>query len=132
MKNLSSVCIVGLWSKKRNEVDYFIEFAQKSWLYFLVPLIILSAIFVYRFKKKTVYRYSLGSVLAAYKKASQHRHAFFLYLLRFLLLCLLALIAARPLLVDSRSEVSATGIDMVLALDLSGSMMQQDSQGDER
>lgn len=87
---------------------------------------------MYKIKKQAIYSYPLGSVLAARKGAFRHKYRLFLYLLRFLLLCLLALIVARPLLIDSRSEVTVTGIDMVLALDLSASMSQRDSEDDSR
>jgi len=53
-------------------------------------------------------------------------------LFTFLSLLVLALLVAKPQLVDPRSNVIIEGIDMVLALDVSGSMDLQDFEGKSR
>lgn len=50
----------------------------------------------------------------------------FLWLLAFLAWCLLVLAAARPQWVDQIQQVPTSGRDLVLALDLSGSMQEKD------
>jgi len=52
--------------------------------------------------------------------------------LRVLVLLLLALVIAKPQIVDSRSKVPVSGIDIVLVLDVSGSMQFRDYDDDER
>lgn len=132
MKHLDIAYVSGLLSKKRNEVDYFIRFFNGSWLYWLVPLVILAAIVRYTIKKQVTYRYSLGSFLSARRAGTRHPYKKILYGCRFLLLCVLALTAARPQLVDSRSQITVEGVDIMIALDLSGSMNSQDFENDPR
>ncbi len=52
--------------------------------------------------------------------------------MRVLLLVILAFLIAKPQLVDSHSKVKVQGIDIVLAVDISGSMQIQDDKNDER
>lgn len=46
--------------------------------------------------------------------------------------CFLALIIARPQLVDTRSQTTIEGIDIVLVMDVSGSMQFRDYEDDKR
>ena len=48
------------------------------------------------------------------------------------MLLVLALLIGKPQLVDTRSEVPVDGIDIMLVLDVSGSMQFQDYPDDER
>jgi len=52
--------------------------------------------------------------------------------MRFITLFILALLIGKPQSVDSRSQIKVEGIDIVLALDVSGSMQHQDDQEDGR
>jgi len=81
--------------------------------------------------KAVVYRYSLGYSLKK-KNITSYFHKKFFYFLRFLILLLLALAVAKWQVVDSRSKVPVSGIDMVLVLDASGSMQFRDYDDDER
>lgn len=81
--------------------------------------------------KTVVYRFSLGQSLK--KKAITHAfHKKFFYCLRFLVLLLLAVAVAQWQAVDLRSKVPVAGIDIVLVLDVSGSMQFRDYDDDER
>lgn len=113
-------------------MDYFIQFINKQWLYVLVPLIVAATSIVYKKKKHITYSYSLAGELLARGAGTRHPYQKITSIMSFLLLCLLALICARPQLVDSRTEVTVEGIDMVLALDLSGSMSMRDFEHDPR
>lgn len=81
--------------------------------------------------KTVVYRYSLGQSLKK-KNITSFFHKKFFYFLRFLVLLLLALAIAKWKVVDSRSKVPVSGIDIVLVLDASGSMQFRDYDDDER
>jgi Ca-activated chloride channel family protein len=99
-------------------------------------VILLGVIFLVmiarKFLNKTVvYRYSLGQSLKK-KNITSFFHKKFFYFLRFLVLLLLALAIAKWQVVDSRSKVPVSGIDIVLVLDASGSMQFRDYDDDER
>lgn len=79
-----------------------------------------------------VFRYSLGTQLITDKKDSRHPYAKLFYLQRIFVFILLALLAGKPQLVDSRSNIIVEGIDIILTLDASGSMQLQDYSDDER
>ena len=81
--------------------------------------------------KTVVYRYSLGQSLKK-NNAATHFHKKFFYVQRLLILVLLALAIAKLQIVDSRSKVPVSGIDIVLVLDVSGSMQFRDYDDDER
>lgn len=99
-------------------------------------VILLMALFLVMIARKymhkaVVYRYSLGQLLKK-KNITSYFHKKFFYFLRFLVLFLLALAVAKWQVVDSRSKVPVSGIDMVLVLDASGSMQFRDYDDDER
>jgi Ca-activated chloride channel family protein len=82
-------------------------------------------------QKNVVYRYSLGHALKK-KNVTAHIYKKFFYCVRILVLLLLALAIARLQIVDSRSKIPVSGIDIVLVLDVSGSMQFRDYDDDER
>lgn len=55
-----------------------------------------------------------------------------IFVIRFLILLILSLLIARPQLVDVRSKVNVEGIDIIMALDVSGSMNSFDDINDKR
>lgn len=111
---------------------YFLRFVHLWALYILLP--ILAGIIVWRFKfyKPIRFSYSLGSLLHKSGLRSTHPHKKILFWMRSLVLLLLALLVAKPQVVDSRSKVNIEGIDIVLVLDVSGSMQFQDYADDDR
>jgi Ca-activated chloride channel family protein len=95
--------------------------------------VIVAAVFVRMLLRKTVvYRYSLGQVLKKNGAAASHIYKKVFYCLRLLTLLLLALIIAKPQIVDSRSKIPVQGIDIVVVLDVSGSMQFRDYDDDQR
>lgn len=109
-------------------MNYILHFANPSGLYFGVPLVILAGVASYFRSKKTIYHYSLASSLHAAGGTTTHPFKKILYFARLFLLGLLVFLLGKPQLVDSGSKVSVEGIDIVLALDVSGSMQMQDDQ----
>jgi Ca-activated chloride channel family protein len=98
-------------------------------LAFIIVLVIIARNYL---RKQVVYRYSLGNALKQNCIASTHIHKKVFYFLRLLILILLALVIAKPQIVDSRSKVPVQGIDIVLVLDVSGSMQFKDYDDDHR
>jgi Ca-activated chloride channel family protein len=88
----------------------------------LLAVTVVGAIYTAWFKTRVVYRYALTQFLV------QHNHAMrmpvrpLLYLLRFISLLVLALLVARPQWLDIERSLQVKGIDIILALDVSGSM----------
>jgi Ca-activated chloride channel family protein len=107
------------------------EFLHPEYLYLLLLLIPLMVWYVVR----------LSKTQASFKLASSHafkgmkpdfrvymRH--FPFLLRLISIALVIIVIARPQAVSSWEETESQGIDIVLALDISGSMLAQDLQPD--
>ncbi len=101
------------------------------WLFFIVIpiyfLIILYKFWVYRFP---VYRFPLASYLHEQGAINQSWHRIILNCLRAITLFLLLLLAARPQWVDEKSRINVEGIDICIALDVSGSMQLFDDPHD--
>jgi Ca-activated chloride channel family protein len=99
----------------------------------ILAVVIVLIMFIRKyFHKQVVYRYSLGNAIKQNCVASAHIHKKVFYFLRLLVLILLAIIIAKPQIVDSRSKVPVQGIDIVLVLDVSGSMQIKDYDDDHR
>jgi Ca-activated chloride channel family protein len=114
-------------------VDYLvIRYLHLEFLYVLVPLTLLALIYRLRWYKKVFYVYAL--VDAAVKKNVHSRHPYkkILTVMRLILLVLLALAALEPQQVDTTSRIKSQGIDIMIALDVSGSMRMADFPDDDR
>jgi Ca-activated chloride channel family protein len=79
-----------------------------------------------------VYVYSLASTLVKRGYKSRHPYKKILALLRYAVLILLGVAALEPQLVDTSSRVKVQGIDIMVVLDVSGSMQLQDFSDDNR
>lgn len=111
--------------------SYF-QFVYPSIFLFLIPLF-FCILYVKRFwSKKVVYNYSLGEQLKTNGYASTHPHAFILFCMRALALLLLLIVIPMPQLVDVHSKTNMHGIDIMLVLDISGSMNGIDDEQDPR
>ena len=113
-------------------MSYFFVRCAQPWLSIIllgiIPFILIARRLLY---KTVIYRYSLGNTLKKKNIISQfHKKVF--YFLRLLVLLLLALVVAKWQLVDSRSKIPVSGIDIVLVLDVSGSMQFKDYDDDDR
>ena len=70
--------------------------------------------------------YSSVQLVRGMQNIAQARHGGFLMSLRWIALALFIVALAQPRLTKSTTEVKASGIDIVCALDLSGSMISED------
>lgn len=106
--------------------EFTLRFAHITYLYFLVPIII-GAFFLHMYVvKRPVYRYALGSMLRAQGLGHSNMHRYVLNALRVISLIMLAVLIAKPQLVDVHSQIKTEGIDIALVLDVSGSMSVPD------
>lgn len=105
---------------------FFFQFGAPEAFYVSIPMM-LGAFFIRRFFYKPItYRYTLVDVFASRMESTK---PWFLYLLDFLrygVFALLFLLAAKPHIVDKTSQLPVEGIDIVLVLDVSGSMQYMD------
>lgn len=99
-----------------------LQFAYPFLFWWLLPALAVAAVVVLFFKRRTRYRYALASELARKGQAVTVPVRAILYGLRLSALLLLTALIARPQWIDSSSSTQVQGIDIVLALDVSGSM----------
>lgn len=78
------------------------------------------------------YRHSMGRYVRNSGTSLGRIRARIFFLLRLLLLAILALLIAKPQLVDDKQKVHVEGIDIMLVLDVSGSMDFIDDEADGR
>ena len=102
-----------------------LHFANSSWWYVFIPLIIVVIFFRCFLYKPVTYRYSLASFLKTSTKFGMVPSYFFLFI-RLALLGLLLFLVGKPQLVDSKSSIKVEGVDIMMVLDASGSMAGYD------
>jgi Ca-activated chloride channel homolog len=110
----------------------FIYCAYPWLLWTLIFVIFLVSLYRFYYYKPIVYRYSLAALCDAMGFSCRGVHKNYQFLLRLILLVLLALLAAKPRIVDYQSKLYGEGVDMVLALDVSNSMQFIDDERDPR
>lgn len=107
-------------------------FAYPELLFVSLPLVV--AAFIYRifWYRYPVYRYPLTGLLIQNRFAKKISKNQWLLAIRTSGMFLLAFLVARPQWVDTRSSIDVNGIDIVIALDVSGSMQIFDDLKDRR
>jgi Ca-activated chloride channel family protein len=113
-------------------MDYLVRFAQLHFLYVLVPVILACAWLRLRLYKGVLYNYPLTSILRMRGHVSHHPHKKIIACARFVTLVLLAFLLAKPQLIDPRSTIKIEGIDIMVVLDVSGSMQAPHHTSDDR
>lgn len=113
-------------------MNFILQWQQLYMLYWLVPISI--AVIWYRlyYYRPIEYRYSLVHLLSLDAQQSKSMHQTVLFLMRSLALATITLLIAMPRLVDVDSRIPVEGIDIMLVLDVSGSMQQKDDEKDNR
>ena len=96
------------------------------WLLLLLLLLPLAAWLMGRRGSSPAFVYSSVKLVAGLAGARRSRAGNFLAALRWLALALLIVALAQPRLMKSTTEVKASGVDIVVALDMSGSMISED------
>jgi Ca-activated chloride channel family protein len=96
------------------------------WLLLLLLLLPVLAWLKGRRGAPPAFVYSSVQLVRAMQNVSRSRFGGFLGSLRWLALALLIVALAQPRLAKSTTEVKASGVDIVVAFDLSGSMLSED------
>lgn len=109
----------------------FFRCAHIDWLYVLVPLVIGIAIIRFSYMRMTLYQFPLTSYLAS-KITYRVTPMYILHFLRMATLTCLLILISQPQLVDQRSNVTVEGVDIMMVLDISGSMACFDDMQDRR
>ncbi len=99
------------------------------WLLLLIPLLVAWYWFRYRNSSPGM-RYSALKGFEGVKQTLKTRLTHLLFVLRMLALALLIVALSRPQSISSKQNVSIEGIDIVLALDVSSSMLARDFRPD--
>lgn len=104
-----------------------IVYANPKYLFLLLLLIPLIGWYIYKLRKMQA-TFKMSSSFAFEKAPSTIRVYLrhFPFLLRILALALIIIVLARPQSVSSSDTSNSEGIDIVMALDISGTMMAQD------
>ena len=98
-----------------------------SFLYWwLIPLIGMAIIYYYFITKHPYYEYPLASLLARKGLSVAPTHRYVFTTIRLFVFALLIFLIGKPQLVDHRSKVLLDGIDIMMVLDVSGSMQFPD------
>jgi Ca-activated chloride channel homolog len=107
-----------------------VEFAYPKLL--LLLLLLIPTVFWYIFKLRSVSAVQISTTIPfeglplPFRQALKHA----LFLMKLLAIALLIIVLARPQSSNSWENVSTQGIDIILAIDISGSMLAQDLKPD--
>ena len=102
---------------------------QSSWILFLLPAAVAPAVLPYLWKRRmgpVTMRYADTGLFPVTTRSLRLRLSPFVPMLRHLALALVIVAAARPQLVDAREVIRGEGVDIAIALDVSGSMGETD------
>lgn len=113
-------------------MNYMLQWHQAYLLYWLVPLLLLIIWYRLYYYRPIEYRYSLVHLLPLQLQESGTIHQKLIFFMRVITLASIVLLIAMPRLVDIDSRIPVEGIDIMLVLDVSGSMQQKDDEKDNR
>jgi Ca-activated chloride channel family protein len=104
-----------------------VTFANPDFLYLLLIVPVLIFWYIWRHGRRTSeYRYSTLAPFKHIRKTWRERSRHVPFSIRMVVLCVLVIALARPQSVSSDEEITTEGIDIVLLLDVSGSMLAED------
>lgn len=113
-------------------MNYLVRCAHPIIFLLLCVIIVLVVIYRIFFYKSVIFEYPLARFLLQSSVAYSGIHKKIFFCMHVLVLIVLAALASRLQLVDIRSKVTLDGIDIMIVLDVSGSMQLQDDQSDQR
>lgn len=110
-------------------LNYFkdIQFAEKHWFWLFIILPVMIAWYIYKLKTyEGEVNYSSFNLLTGIKSSLKAKFRHVLFVLRLLCISLLILAIARPQSRSSWKDTKTEGIDIVVSLDVSLSMLAKD------
>ncbi|MBU1007823.1 VWA domain-containing protein [Candidatus Dependentiae bacterium] len=111
---------------------YYFRFAYPQVFYLFVPLLIAAIVYRIKFHRYPTYQYPLTNQIKKSGLTKNKSYKTVLLLLRSMTLLFLIVLIARPQWTDARSKITVDGVDIMLALDVSGSMQLFDDLQDRR
>ena len=111
---------------------FTIQFAYPYVFYICIPMFIVLLIYRWKMYQVPQYTYSLAAMLKRKKLVHKNHRKYIYFALRTSILFGLIFLIARPQWVDKRSNVNIEGVDIMLTLDVSGSMQLFDDLKDRR
>jgi Ca-activated chloride channel homolog len=108
-----------------------ITFASPT--YFLLLLLLIPIVAWYWYNKRNINAHIQISTIDAVennRKSFRHRLRTLPFILRILVYIFIVIVLARPQAINSGRNVTVEGIDIVMAMDISGSMLAQDFKPD--
>ncbi len=109
--------------------SYFddIQFAEKQWFWLFCIIPVMLAWYIYKLKKyEGEFHFSSFNLLTGIKSSLKAKFRHVLFLLRLITISFLILAIARPQSRSSWKDVKTEGIDIVVSLDVSLSMLAKD------
>lgn len=117
--------------KGKEAVMHNIVFENGWFLWFLLLIPLLTAYYIFRQSKANAsMRLSTAGFLENGRKTFRHWLRHLLFAMRLIVIALVIIVIARPQSVDKWQSSTTEGIDIVLALDVSGSMLARDFNPD--
>ena len=107
------------------------QFASPFFLWFLLLVPVL-AFFSFRRRREAAVKFSDITLLRGLRQSSRAKRRRLLPIFRIIALILLIVALARPQSGKKTTEINAEGIDIMLALDISGSMRAEDFKPENR
>ncbi len=104
-----------------------IQFSEPHYLWLLILIPVMTGISAYLWKKKPSYlRYSSFQLLDGYVPSIRQRFLIVPYVLRMLAVAAIVVALARPQSSSSGQNITTEGIDIIISLDISASMLAED------
>ncbi|MFH1254308.1 MAG: VWA domain-containing protein [bacterium] len=110
----------------------FLRLAYFQLIYVLIPIFILAILYRFKFYKSHVYKYPAIRIFLGSNFIRSNSFKKILFFLRAVTLVGLLFLIMRPQWVDERSKVNVEGVDITLAIDVSGSMRLIDDLSDRK
>ncbi len=105
-----------------------IQFANQYFLYALliIPILVIIFIFARINKKKALQKFGDDNVISSLMPLASRRRPLVKFILMLMIISLIIVAIARPQRGSKRKTVKAEGVEIVIALDVSNSMLAQD------
>ena len=101
-------------------------------LYLGVPVLLLIAFYRWVFYKNSFYKFNFVKEISDYAGSNKIFYKFVPFLLRFIVVFLICVAIARPQKPEHKSMTKVEGIDIMMVMDVSGSMQCFDDLNDRR
>ncbi len=110
----------------------FVRFAYVHWLYIALFIFIVTLVYRYYWYRSTMYIHPLIGYFSSQSLSVSQLPLYVYYSLRVTVLFALVCLLGKPQIVDQKSKIMVEGIDIMMVLDISGSMSYFDDLKDRK